>query len=88
MRLAKYIERNRHRTGLVDSCVFETKDFRPILAFTSSEDSVRDRVIDFFGLPFFDLRSCLEGFDDGSSLCSDNAVLRIQQIAMETLSFS
>jgi hypothetical protein len=79
VRLAEYIERDRHRRGLVDFCVFETKDFRPIMAFTFSEDPLRDRVVEFFGLPLFDLRSCLDGFDGESSVCSDNAVLKVQR---------
>ena len=37
--------RDRHQRGLEDFGVFETKDFRPIIAFTSSEDPVRDRVL-------------------------------------------
>jgi len=58
------------------------------MAFTFSEESVSYRLAEFFGLPLLDLRSCLDGFDRESSLCSDNAVLRVQQIAMETLRFS
>ena len=72
----------------MDFWVFETKDFRPIMAFTFSEDPVRDGVVEFFRLALFDLRSCLDGFDGESSLCSADVVLRVPQIAMETLGFS
>ena len=81
VRLKNYHERNRRRTGLVDFCVLGAKDFRPVVAFFFSEDELRQRVCDFFGLRLVDLRACLEG----ARLSSEDAIGRIQQTAIEVI---
>jgi hypothetical protein len=66
---------------LVDFCVLGAKNFRPVVAFIFSEDELRQRVFDFFGLPLLDIRAGVEG----GLLSSEDAVGSIQRRTKEAL---
>ncbi|HMG72791.1 MAG TPA: DUF2726 domain-containing protein [Pyrinomonadaceae bacterium] len=82
VRMAEYSDRDCRQRGLVDFCVFGKEDLCPVIAFTVSEDWVRQRVFRFFGLPLLDLPFCLEG---GIAVSSQEAISRIQRRAVEAL---
>jgi hypothetical protein len=81
VRLGDYHERDRRRTGLVDFCVLGAKNFRPVVAFIFSEDELRQRVFEFFGLPLLDIRAAFEG----GLRSSEDAVGSIQRRTKEAL---